>query len=159
MTTRQVADFVTDRAAGQCPRSVAVGANALRALLRWMWREGIVASPLADVVGSVAAPTLTAVPRALSTDQVRDLFAALPAGGPVRLRDEAMLALMHRLGLRAGEVASLRLDDIDWRSGVLDVRGKSARCEQLPLPVDVGMLPAAYLRGVVRLGQRTGTCS
>ena len=146
LTARQVADFVTDRAAGQRPRSVAVGANALRALLRWMWREGIVPSPLADAVGSVAAPTGTVVPRALSAAQVRDLFAALPGGGPVRLRDEAMLALMHRLGLRAGEVASLRLDDIDWRVGVLVVRGKGARCEQLPLPVDVGKLLAAYLR-------------
>lgn len=146
LTARQVAGFVTDRAADLSPRSVAVGANALRALLRWMWREGMVPSPLADSVGSVAAWIGTAVPRSLSTEQVHELFAALPAPGPVRLRDEAMLALMHRLGLRAGEVASLRLDDIDWRIGVLMVRGKGARHEQLPLPVDVGKLLAGYLR-------------
>ena len=101
---------------------------------------------LTDSVGSVAAPTGTTVLRALSTDQVRDLFGALPAAGPVRLRDEAMPALMHRLRLRAGEVASLRLDDIDWRTGVIVVRGKGGQHEQLPLPVDVGKLLAGYLR-------------
>lgn len=53
---------------------------------------------------------------------------------------------MHRLGLRAGEVASLRLEDIDWRAGVLTVRGKGARRDQVPLPADVGRLFAAYLR-------------
>lgn len=57
-----------------------------------------------------------------------------------------MLALMHRLGLRAGEVGASRLEDIDWRAGLLTVRGKGARCDQLPLPADVGKLLADYLR-------------
>jgi site-specific recombinase XerD len=146
LTARQVAEFVTDRAVGQRPRSVSVGANALRALLRWMWRERLFPSPLADSVGSVAAPTGAGVPRSLSASEIGDLLAALPADGPARLRNEAMLVLMCRLGLRAGEVASLRLDDIDWRVGVLAVRGKRARRDQLPLPVDVGEHLAAYLR-------------
>ena len=145
LTARQVRDFVTDRAAGQRPRSVAVGANALRALLRWMWREQIVGSALDYCVGSVAAPAGTTIPRSLDAGQVAGLFAALPPGS-ARLRNEAMLALMHRLGLRAGEVASLRLEDIDWRTGVLTVRGKGARRDQVPLPADVGTLLAAYLR-------------
>jgi site-specific recombinase XerD len=51
-----------------------------------------------------------------------------------------------RLGLRAGEVRSLRLDDIDWRAGQLVVRGKGNRAERLPLPADVGEAVAAYLR-------------
>jgi integrase len=57
-----------------------------------------------------------------------------------------MLALMWRLGLRAGEVASLRLDDIDWRIGVIAVHGKRGRHDHLPLPVDVGKPLAVYLR-------------
>lgn len=146
LTARQVAAFVTGRAVGQRPRSVQVGANALRALLRWMWREQMVPALLVDAVGSVAAPTLTGVPKALSAAQVCDMQAALPADGPVRLRDEAMLTLMLRLGLRAGEVAALRLDDVDWRSGAVTVLGKGGGCEQLPLPVDVGKLLADYLR-------------
>jgi site-specific recombinase XerD len=122
-----------------------VGANALRALLRWMWWEGIVSSPsLADAVGKIAAPTGSVPARALSRGEIADLVAGLPAG-PVRLRNEAMLALMWRLGLRAGEVASLQLGDIGWRAGVLLVRGKRRRLDQLPLPVDVGELLAGYL--------------
>jgi site-specific recombinase XerD len=86
------------------------------------------------------------VPRALTAAEVADLFAALPADGPVRLRDEAMLTLLWRMGLRGGEVAWLLLDDIDWRSGVILVRGKGNRLEQLPLPVDVGRSLAGYLQ-------------
>ena len=60
-------------------------------------------------------------------------------------RDYAMLVLLARLGLRAGEVCSLRLDDIDWRAGELVVTGKGHRIERLPLPVDVGEAVAEYL--------------
>ena len=145
LTSRQVAVFVTERSVSQRPRSVGVGANALRALLRWMWREGMLSSPLlADGVGKVAAPTASVAPRALSRGEIADLVAGLPAG-PVGLRNEAMLALMWRLGLRAGEVASLQLGDISWRAGVLLVRGKRRRLDHLPLPVDVGQLLASYL--------------
>ncbi len=146
LTAQQVAAFVTGRATGQRPRSVQVGANALRALLRWMWREQMVPELLADAVGSIAAPTLTSVPKALSSEQVCDMQVALPADGPIRLRNEAMLTLMWRLGLRAGEVAALTLDDIDWRSGVVTVLGKGGGREQMPLPVDVGKLLADYAR-------------
>ena len=61
---KQVREYIASRAAGQRPRSVAVGLNALRSLLRWMWLEGIVPVALADTVGSVSAPTGTGVPKA-----------------------------------------------------------------------------------------------
>ena len=57
-----------------------------------------------------------------------------------------MLTLLARLGLRAGEVAALTLDDIDWRAGEIIVRGKGSRRERLPLPADVGEAIAGYLR-------------
>ena len=57
------------------------------------------------------------------------------------------MVVILRLGLRASEVATLRLDDIDWRAGQLTVHGKGARVDELPLPVDVGVAIAAYLRG------------
>lgn len=145
LTGRRVAVFVTERSLTQPPRSVAVRANALRCLLRWMWRERLVGSPaLADAVGKIAAPTGNVPPRALSTAELENVVGGLPAGA-VRVRDEAMLALMWRLGLRAGEVARLRLGDVDWRAGVVLVRGKRARLDHLPLPVDVGTLLAGYL--------------
>jgi site-specific recombinase XerD len=61
-------------------------------------------------------------------------------------RDYAVLLLLSRLGLRAGEVARLGLDDIDWRHGELIVTGKGSRSEKLPLPADVGKAITAYLR-------------
>jgi site-specific recombinase XerD len=60
-------------------------------------------------------------------------------------RDLAMLTLLARLGLRAGEVTALSLDDIDWRAGEVTVTGKGRRSERLPLPADVGEAVAAYL--------------
>jgi site-specific recombinase XerD len=146
LTERQVSAFVTDRAIGQRPKSLSVGVNALRSLLRWMWRERIVSASLADTTGSVAAPTGTSLPKALSAGQVKDLFGALSVDGNARLRDEAMLTSMLRLGLRSGEVAGLGLDDIDWRLGLIVVNGKGARRDQLPLPVDVGKLLVTYLK-------------
>lgn len=145
LSGRQVAVFVTERSLLQRPRSVAVRANALRALLRWLWQEGLVSSPsLVDAVGKVAAPTLSGPPRALSAAELAAVAAGL-ASGAARVRNEAILALMWRLGLRAGEVAGLRLEDIDWRAGIVLVRGKRARLDHLPLPVDVGKLVAGYL--------------
>lgn len=149
LTGRQVTVFVTERSLVQPPRSVAVRANALRALLRWLWREGLVSSPsLAEAeavaVGKIAAPTGAVPRRALSAAEVAAVVAGLPSG-PARTRNEAILVLMGRLGLRAGEVAGLRMEDIDWRAGIVLVRGKRARLDRLPLPVDVGKLVAGYL--------------
>jgi site-specific recombinase XerD len=145
LTAGQVREFVSVRAVGQRPRSVQVGLTALRTLLRWMFAEGLVPAGLAEGLGPVSAPTMVALPKALTTDQVKDMLAGLPADGPARLRDEAILVLLWRIGLRAGEVAALLLDDIDWRTGVVLVRGKGNRHEQVPLPVDVGRSLAEYL--------------
>jgi integrase len=74
---------------------------------------------------------------------------------PLGRRDYAVIIVLLRLGLRRGEVAGLRLDDIDWRAGELVVRGKGAREERLPLPADVGEAIVAYLRrGRPRSGRR-----
>jgi integrase/recombinase XerD len=146
MTASQVQEFVGVRAQGQRPRSTQVGVNAVRALLRWMSAQGLVSAGLAESLGSVAAPTMAGLPKALTAGQVSGLFAALPAGGSVRLRNEAILALLWRMGLRAGEVAALLVDDIDWRNGVILVRGKGNRHEQVPLPADVGASLAVYLK-------------
>ena len=146
LRARQVARFAAQSAAGLRPRSAQVRANALRALLGFMWQEGLTASALAGAVGSFAAPAGTAPPRGLSPGQAGDLLAAVRVSGPAGVRNEPMVALMLRLALRAGEVAALLLEDIDWRSGVLSVRGKGNRLDQMPLPADVGQPLARYLR-------------
>jgi integrase/recombinase XerD len=146
LSARQVARFAAHSAAGLRPRSAQVRANALRALLSFMWQEGLTASALAGAVGSFAAPAGAAPPRGLSPGQAGLLLAAVRASGPGGVRNEPMVMLMLRLALRAGEVAALRLEDIDWRSGVLSVRGKGNRLDQMPLPADVGQPLARYLR-------------
>jgi integrase/recombinase XerD len=146
LVPRDVDEFIVARAATERPGSVSVRANALRALLRWMWREHLVVASLPEAVGRVAAPGPTRLgPAALDKEEVARLFAAVCEDGPARFRDEAILLLLLRLGLRAAEVASLRLDDLDWRAGLIRARGKRGRLDELPLPTDVGAKLGAYL--------------
>lgn len=140
-----VDEFILARAGTDRSSSVAVRANALRALLRWMWREHLVGASLSDAVGRFAARNTTLGPAALDKEEVARLITALSEKPPARVRDEAMLLLLLRLGLRGGEVASLRLDDLDWRAAVMRVRGKRGRVDELPLPTDVGAKLGAYL--------------
>lgn len=86
------------------------------------------------------------MPQPLTPAQVQALVGACDPSGPVGRRDLAVIACLLRLGLRSGEVAALRLDDLDWANGTLRVRGKGNRVDLLPLPVDVGRSLVAYLR-------------
>jgi site-specific recombinase XerD len=86
------------------------------------------------------------LPRGLARGQVAALLASCDRRRATGRRDYAILVLLARLGLRAAEIAALRLDDIDWRAGEIVVRGKGRTEERLPLPCDVGEAIAAYLR-------------
>ncbi|MCA1699269.1 MAG: tyrosine-type recombinase/integrase, partial [Actinobacteria bacterium] len=86
------------------------------------------------------------LPRGLGAGQVRLLLDSCDRSTPVGRRDYSILLLLSRLGLRCGEVAALGLDDVDWRTSELVVRGKGARIDRLPLPCDVGAALADYLR-------------
>jgi hypothetical protein len=99
--------------------------------------------PLAEFVGSFAAPAGPAVPKGLSPAQAAE-FLAFVRTTPGGLRNEPMMALLLRLALRAGEAAGLLLDDIAWRQGIITVRGKGSRADQVPLPADVGGPLARY---------------
>jgi len=120
--------------------------TVLRSLLRFMFAKALIGRPLFDAVPSVAGWQMSSLPRALEPAQVRALMAGCDRETVVGRRDYAILLSLWRLGLRAGEVAALRLDDVDWRHGELVVRGKSRREERLPLPVDVGEAFVASLR-------------
>jgi integrase/recombinase XerD len=145
LTVARVSAVATAGAAGLRPRSAQVRANAVRALLRFAWLEGLTAVPLAGFVGSFAAPAGPAVPKGLSPGQAAE-FLAFVRAAPGGLRNEPMMALLLRLALRAGEAAGLLLDDIAWRQGVITVWGKGNRSDQVPLPADVGGPLARYLR-------------
>ena len=120
-------------------------ASALRSLLRYLQGRGLVPAHLVASVPAVASWRLASVPKALDESQISSLLASFD-DSPVGLRNTAIVLLLLRLGLRAGEVAALDLDDISWRTGELAVRGKGGRESHLPLPRDVGQAVAAYLR-------------
>jgi site-specific recombinase XerD len=126
---------------GTPPRMV----TALRSLLRFLHVEGLIDQPLAAAVPPVATWKLAGLPQALQADQVAALLGSCDPATVVGRRDLAILQVLVRLGLRAGEAAALRLDDIDWRRGELTVRGKGNRHDRLPLPADVGQAIVAYL--------------
>lgn len=127
------------------PRSVKRMISALRSLLGFLHVDGISEQCLATAVPSVAGWSQTRLPRALSADQVAALLASCDESTATGRRDLAILTLLSRMGLRAGEVAALMFEDIDWRRGEITVRGKAARRDGLPLPADVGQRIVAYL--------------
>jgi len=136
--------------ARECPKRSASGARdlvcALRSLLRYLHLAGLIEAPLVWAVPSVADLRDRTLPRGLDPSAVRRLLASCDRRRLVGRRDFAILLLLARLGLRAGEVAAITLDDVDWRSGMLLVRGKGSREDALPLPTDVGEAIVSYLR-------------
>ena len=88
---------------------------------------------------------MSGIPRAIASDEIRKLLSSIDRSHAKGRRDYAILLLLARLGLRSGEITHLDLDDIDWNSGSLKVRGKG-RDSRLPLPQDVGEAIVAYLQ-------------
>jgi integrase/recombinase XerD len=145
LTAAEVRAFVVAQSR-QRPRSVKRIVSALRSLLGFLHVDGIIGAPLAGAVPPPAGWTLTGLPKALDAGQVAAILASCDLGTATGRRDRAILLLLARMGLRAGEVAALGLDDIDWRRGEITVCGKRARRDRLPLPADVGEAIVAYLR-------------
>ena len=145
LTAAEVRAFVVAQSR-QRPGSVKRIVSALRSLLGFLHVDGIIGAGLAGAVPSPAGWTLTGLPKALEAGQVAAMLASCDLGTATGRRDRAILLLLARLGLRAGEVAALGLDDIDWRRGEITVCGKRARRDRLPLPADVGEAIVAYLR-------------
>lgn len=129
--------------------------TALRAFLRYARYRGDIGLDLAAAVPIVANWSMSSIPRAIAPDQVRRLLASINRRSALGRRDFAILLLLARLGLRAGEVASLELDDVDWKAASLSVKSKGGRRLQLPLPTEVGEAIVAYLRH----GRPTGSTS
>jgi site-specific recombinase XerD len=117
----------------------------LRALLRFLFAEGLMPRALAASVPPVAGWRDTALPAGPSAREVQMLLDGCDREDPVGARDHAILMLVARLGLRSIEVSRLQLDDIDWRAGEIVVRGKARRQDRLPLPWDVGEALSTYL--------------
>lgn len=145
LTPSDVLSFVLSECERQPRRQAKLMVSALRSLLRYLHVEGLIPRPLAQVVPSFAFWRLSGLPRGLEAEEVCALLAGCDRDKTVGRRDLAILLMLVRLGMRRGEVAILRLEDIDWRAGEIVVRGKGNRVERLPLPADVGQATADYL--------------
>src|SRR6202521_3912781 len=120
-------------------------AAALRAFLRYLIAEGRCPAALEGAIPKVASWRLATLPRYLPASDVERIIAACDPSTPTGCRDRAIVLLLARLGLRAGDVMGLGLSDIDWQDASLIVSGKGRREVRLPLPQEVGDAIMAYL--------------
>jgi integrase/recombinase XerD len=146
VSASEVSAFVV----GECRRRSVPSAKALvtavRSWLRFLHAEGVTVHDLAGAVPAVAGWRGGWVPRGLGETEVAAVLDSVDPTTVIGLRDRAVLVLLARLALRAGEVAALVLEDVDWRQGEIVIRGKGSRRDRLPLPVDVGEALVAYVR-------------
>lgn len=128
------------------PPSLRCMVTALRSLLRFFHATGRTSRSLVEAVPAMASWPRMTLPAAVCDGAAARLVASCDTATVAGRRDVAILTMLTRLGLRAGEVAALALDDIDWRAGELCIKGKGGRVDRLPLPADAGEALVPYLR-------------
>jgi integrase/recombinase XerD len=127
----------------------------LRNLFRFLFWSGKTKCDLAASLPRVATPRPSLLPRSLNPEEIERLVNATWSADGVGRRNYAMMLLLARLGLRAAEVTAIQLDDIDWRSGTILIRGKGKRHDRMPLPEDAGKAIVDYIRNGRRGTSRT----
>lgn len=121
--------------------------TALRSFFRFLVIKGLCDDRLVSAVPAIADWKLSHIPKYLTKEQLESLLSSFDRKKVDGLRGYAIALCLSRLGLRRSEVANLRLDDIEWRSGVIRLSaGKNRRTNELPLPKDVGEAIVTYLR-------------
>ena len=120
--------------------------TVFRSFFRFLFQRGELQVDLAPSIPTVADWRLSTLPRYITAEEVIRVLGSCDRHTATGRRDYALLLLLARLGLRAGEIVAMQLEDIDWRSGEILVRGKGLLYDRMPLPVDVGQALAVYLR-------------
>lgn len=144
-TAHQVRAFFLSHPERGSAHSLEKQVTAARSFLRYLIVHGRCRSDLDQAVPKLAHWRLAALPPSLSTEQVEQVHAACKGDSPRRVRDRAIILLLLRLGLRAGDVARMRLSDLDWANATVRVLGKGRYEVMLPLPQDVGDALLQYL--------------
>ncbi|MCK6522760.1 tyrosine-type recombinase/integrase [Myxococcota bacterium] len=145
-TTRNVRGFVTEECAKFGVDRATTITIAARSYLRFLVATGRIARGMEGALMYPANWGLSSIPRYIEPDDVEKAIAVFDPATKVGARDRAIILLLARLGLRAGEVAALRMADVDWGGGRLAVAGKGRRQHWLPLPQEVGDAMLVYLR-------------
>lgn len=139
------------RAVSRESERVSIGAvqnfvAGVRSFLRYAFVESLVATDLSPAALSMTGRRPSPLPQAITAHTATLLLNSCDRRRGIGRRDYAVILILLRLGLRAGEVAHLMLDDIDWRGGLVVVHGKGRRTERLPIPADVGEAITGYLQ-------------
>ena len=144
-TPRAIRDIVLQQSADRKPASIRKTATVLRSFLRFLAASNQCSPALMQAVPVTHIPRLSGLPRYAPAETIEKIVDACSTGSPVELRDRAIITLLARLGLRAGDIRTMRLGDIDWANGLLTVHGKGRRSVTLPLPQDAGDAILDYL--------------
>jgi site-specific recombinase XerD len=120
--------------------------TALRMFLRFLIAEGRCRAGLLGAIPVMAHWRLASLPRCLPPEEVERIIESCNTSSPTGKRDRAILLLLARLGLRAGDIVQMRLQDVDWKGAWIHVSGKSRRQTRLPLSREVGQAIVAYLQ-------------
>ena len=146
LVAADIVSFVAHHAPHQSTRSTSRICWTLRSFLRYLRYKDLIGIDLASAVPSVRTWRFASLPRYLARGEVQKVLDAIDRSTSLGRRDYAVLLLLSRLGLRASEVATLCLQDIDWQDGVLTIRGKARQRAQMPLPSEVGAAIGDYLQ-------------
>ena len=143
---RDISGFILRHARTMSCRRAQLMTTAFRSFFRFLFMRGELQVDLAPSIPTVADWRLSTLPRYITAEEVIRVLGSCDRHTATGRRDYALLLLLARLGLRAGEIVAMQLEDIDWRSGEILVRGKGLLYDRMPLPVDVGQALAVYLR-------------
>jgi site-specific recombinase XerD len=146
LTAAEVTWAVLERSAAVSVSTTQYFISGLRSFLRFCFLEGLVERDLSQAALPATGRRRLLLPRGITKADAGALLGSCDRRSVLGRRDYAVIVALLRLGLRAAEVAALRLDDIDWRAGELVVQGKGSRQDRLPLPAEVGEAIASYLR-------------
>jgi integrase len=146
LCAKDLAGFAVQDSGSRGGSACQLASTALRGLLRFLFHKGRIATNLAPAVLAVARSRSSELPRYLEPAEVEKVLKICDRRRRTGKRNYAILLLLARLGLRAGEVARLTLDDIDWAAGELRICGKGPRVDRLPLLQPVGKTIADYLQ-------------
>ncbi len=146
ISQEEVIRYIERHAQDWSPKTGKAMCWSLRAFLRYLHHQGLNSRALADCVPSIRRWKLASLPTFLPAAQVQKALDGCDRATPMGRRDYAILMMLAKLGLRANEVATLTLDDIDWRASEMLVRAKGRQRARMPIPPDVGAAIVGYLR-------------